>query len=185
MKDVARQRGSVNASPRFTEEWFAEGSCIALGRLAASTHNLSGDVVEVGSWQGRSTLALAQAVAPTAVHAVDTWRGSLGEVSEVLAGQRDVFAEFLVNTADTPNITPHRQDWRDYFTEHPAPIRLGFIDALHTYEEVRDQLATMRPLVVPGGLLCGDDNHHPPIQQAVLDAFGTAYITATLWWVAL
>lgn len=166
--------------PQFTEAWFSEQSCAALADLAKQTEGLDGTVVEVGSWQGCSTLALAGAV-DDVVRAVDTWNGSTGEISEQIASDRDVYAEFLENTKGR-NIRPYRMDWRDYIAEHDEPIRLLFLDGLHTYEEVRDQLAAFLPRMVPGGIVCGDDAHHPPIQRAVIERFPDAQVAASLWW---
>jgi hypothetical protein len=129
-------------------------------------------------------MALARAVVPSVVRAVDTWQGSIGEISEVIARDRDIFSTFTANTAGL-NVHPYRMDWRLYFDNNNERLRFCFIDGLHTYEEVRDQLAVIRPRMLPGGIICGDDNHHPPIQQAVIEAFGNAPVTATLWWVQL
>lgn len=182
MNANARPPGSGPVSPLFHENWFDEPSCAALADLARSTNHLTGDVVEIGSWEGRSTIALAAAVEPKVVHAVDTWQGSKGEVSELLAAERDVYATFLANT-DGLNIRAYRMPWRTYIERHPTrPIRFCFIDGLHTYEEVRDQIDAVVPLIVEGGIVCGDDNHHPPIQQAVVERFPDAEVTATLWW---
>lgn len=57
----------------FREEWFGVASQQALVKLARRTAHLEGRVVEIGSWEGRSTVALANAVWPTTVDAVDTW----------------------------------------------------------------------------------------------------------------
>ncbi len=171
----------VSPALTFHEDWFSDWSCDALAKLAGLTADLAGDVVEVGSWEGRSTIALAAAVTPDVVHAVDTWQGSTGEISEQLAAERDVFATFTENTAGL-NVEAHRMDWRDYFAERQTPIRFAFIDALHTYDEVKAQIETIRPLLVKGGVICGDDNHHPPIQQAITDTLGDANLLATLWW---
>jgi hypothetical protein len=137
--------------PTFHEDWFSDASCEALANLAQQTNHLPGIVLELGSWEGRSTVALAAAVKPAVVRAVDTWRGSEGEISELLAQERDVFATFQANTNGL-NVQPYRMDWREYFAVHPERIRLAFVDALHTYEEVRDQIATIVPLMVPGGI---------------------------------
>lgn len=165
----------------FTEDWFGVHSCEALAGLYKRVSDLEGDIVEIGCWEGRSTIALASACKPATVHAVDTWEGSPGEVSASLAASRDVYATFCENTAGL-NITPHRMGWRDYLPTS-GPIRFVHIDAEHTYEEVRDNIDAVRPLMVSGGVICGDDNHHPPVQQAVLEAFGDAFLQATLWWV--
>ncbi len=163
---------------QFTEEWFSPESCTALAELARSTEGLPGRVVEIGSWEGRSTVALAEAV--DHVEAVDTWLGSPGEISADLAAQRDVYAAFQRNTLGLP-VTAHRMDWREYLATTDEPFRFCFIDGLHTYEEVQEQIAAVLPRMTPGGVLCGDDAHHPPVARAVLEAFPDAERAATLW----
>ena len=167
----------------FTEEWFCTESQAALASLADRTSHLDGAVIEVGCWEGRSTIALANAVHPAVVHAVDTWQGSPGEISADLASQRDVYATFCdnIDQSTAGNVEPHRMGWREFFATWDGPIRLIHIDATHTYDEVRDNIQTALPFVVPGGVIAGDDNHHPPIQQAVWDTLGNAWLTATLW----
>jgi predicted O-methyltransferase YrrM len=104
------------------------------------------------------------------VHAVDTWQGSKGEISEELAAGRDVYATFAANVValTAGNVVPCRQDWRDY-ADDTTPIRFCFIDAEHSYREVHDQIAWAWPLISPGGILCGDDVHHGPVHDAVYD----------------
>lgn len=169
----------------FTEDWFPQASCEAIAQLVRLTAGVDGSIVEVGCWEGRSTIALARAVYPEVVNAVDTWQGSPGEISAEIASGRDVYARFLENVASSSsvNIEPHRMGWREYFAAHKDPVRFCHIDATHSYEEVRDNIAAAREALAPGGIICGDDAHHPPVQQAVLEAFGDANLLATLWWV--
>ena len=167
----------------FTEDWFGEASQKALARLFRSVRLIDGDVVEIGSWEGRSSVALATAAAPAIVRCVDTWRGSPGEISAELAAERDVFSTWQANTAHLANVAAYRMGWREYAASYIGATRLVFIDAEHTYEEVSDTIAAFRPHMVKGGVICGDDNHHPPVQQAVLEAFGDAHLEATVWWV--
>lgn len=172
----------------FTEDWFSEASQVALGLLFDRVRDLNGAVVEVGCWEGRSTVALANACHPAALHAVDTWQGSPGEISADLAQERDVLATFKSNVGELTqgNVEIHRMGWRDYFDLHHCgsnPIRFLHIDATHTYSEVFDNIAAALPHLVPGAVVCGDDVHHPPIQRAVLDHFGAYGKVATLWWV--
>lgn len=171
-------------SDRFGEMWFGPESQKVLARLAESVAHLDGSIVEVGCWTGRSTVALANAVHPEHVRAVDTWNGSPGEISEQLAAERDVYEAFARNVEDCTggNVDPYRMDWRTYFAEHSDPVKFCHIDAAHTYDEVADNIRAVLPLLVPGGIICGDDNHHPPVQHAVLDTLGNATIEATLWW---
>ena len=176
----------VVADLTFHEEWFCEKSQETLARLFGLVAVDTGQVVEVGSWEGRSTVALAAAAAPVQVRAVDTWRGSPGEPSAELAGERDVYATFAANTAHLDNLSAFRMGWREYVSAGLiGPTRFLFIDAEHSYREVHDTIQAWRPHMLPGSIMCGDDNHYPPVQQAVLDAFGDANLEATLWWVQL
>ena len=76
--------------------------------------------------------------------------------------------------------------WRDYFAADDSPCRFVFIDAEHSYDEVRATLDVVIPLVVSGGIICGDDVHHPPVRQALIDTFGP-YVPwiANLWFAKL
>lgn len=167
----------------FTEEWFSPESQQALAELYSKVAHLPGDVIEVGCWEGRSTVALANACHPEHVQAIDTWAGSPGEISADLAQGRDVYATFAGNieTLTAGNVTPHRMGWRQYLADTRGPVKFIHIDAEHTYTEVRDTIEAVRPLMVPGGVICGDDNHHPPIQDAVRDTLGNAWLCASLW----
>jgi len=170
----------------FREDWFGEASQQALIDLYGLVEHLEGDIVEIGSWEGRSTIALANAAKPAIVHAVDTWRGSPGEISADLAAEpgRDVRATFLANVefATAGNVEDHCCSWREFFAGHDRPIRMAFIDAEHSYREVFDNLTEVLARLVPGGVVCGDDMHHPPVRQAVLDLLPDAQAIATLWW---
>lgn len=180
---------TLTVVPGFTENWFAEPSQEALAGLARSVSGVDGLIVEIGSWEGRSTIALANAVYPVCVKAVDTWEGSPGEISEALASRRDVFARFTANIAHYTrgNVDAYRMGWREWMDrwENFSDVRfaLVFIDAEHTYEEVRDTINAVLPLMAEGGIVCGDDAHHPPIRQALDEVFGLASLefTATLW----
>ena len=165
----------------FNEEWFCQQSQDALAKLADRTAGLAGAVIEVGCWEGRSTVALADAVYPEVVHAVDTWEGSPGEPSWELAHDRDVYATFSENT-DGLNIKAHRMPWQSFFDAWAGPVRFCHIDAEHTYEQVRGNIEAVLPYLVDGGVLCGDDAHHPPVLAAATEVLGTVNRAATLWW---
>lgn len=169
----------------FHEEWFPKESQQVLAALARSVADVPGEIIEVGSWEGRSTIALANAVCPRKVHAVDTWAGSPGEVSSDLASRRDVFAQFCSNIVQWTkgNVVTHRMGWREYAAGFTGPVALLFIDAEHTYREVFDNVTAFLPYCRPGSVVCGDDAHHPPIRQALDDLFGPGEWSqeATVW----
>ena len=167
---------------RFHEDWLPAESCVALQRLVHHTRRVRGDIIEIGSWEGKSTIALATAAAPDRVRAVDTWLGSPGEDSERLAASRDVYAQFCENTAHLDNIDVYRMGWRDFAKGYKGRIRLLFIDAEHTYEEVSDTIVAFLPYMREGGIICGDDVNQPPVRTAVLDTLGDGSSHASIWY---
>jgi predicted O-methyltransferase YrrM len=177
----------LDPQPGFTEEWFGEEAQKGLASLAASVADVPGLVIEIGSWEGRSTVALANAIWPRSMTAVDTWQGSPGEPSAEIAAGRDIYKQFLQNVAvmTKGNVYPRPLPWRQWILEVTEPLAFVFIDAEHTYTEVRDCIEAVRPHMSPGGIICGDDAHHPPVQRAVIGAFGDASLWASVWWVKL
>lgn len=168
----------------FHEDWYGPSGIMALRAAYVRTFGVEGRIIEVGCWEGRSTIGLARACHPEIVHAVDTWEGSPGEVSAELAAQRDVYAQFLENigSATAGNVVPFRMDWRTYFAQESGPIRFLHIDATHTYDEVKANIEAALPDLVVGGVICGDDRHHPPVAQAVFDVLGAYQFESNLWW---
>jgi predicted O-methyltransferase YrrM len=155
----------------FTEDWF-DGNCRdRLANLGREVSDIPGLVIEIGSWEGRSTCALANAIHPRPVVAVDTWNGSPGEISAELAATRDVYARFTQNIKELTggNVVVVRKGWREHVPTITEKVALCFIDAEHTYVEVHDNIAAILPLMSPGGIICGDDIQHPPVREAVMD----------------
>ena len=157
-------------SPAFTEDWFGELSQDRLAQLGRDVEHVEGIIIEIGSWEGRSTCVLANAIRPRPVIAVDTWAGSPGEVSAELATQRDVYGQFITNVKVLTggNVVPVRKGWREFVPTIDDPVALCFIDAEHTYREVYDNIEAILPLMAPGGIICGDDAGHPPVREAVM-----------------
>lgn len=163
----------------FTEAWFSPTNCERLAELGRSVADVAGDIVEFGSWEGRSSIALAESVSPRQVQCVDTWEGSPGEISSELAAERDVYAQFCANTSGL-NIVAHKMGWREFAVR---PIALLFIDFEHTYQELYDCLTAYIPHLGSGGVICGDDVQHPPIRQALSDCFDPldVEVVGTVW----
>jgi len=57
-------------------------------------------------------------------------------------------------------------------------LDLVFIDALHDYDHVLQDIRLWQPQIRPGGILCGDDYDNvkcPDVKRAVVDVFGDGY----------
>ncbi len=130
-------------------------------------------IIEVGSYLGRTTRALADA-SEGLVYTIDLfeWPGFIGQVRDL------IFAGRVLPLLDTPDLPRPLQDVR---------ADLLWIDGGHDVEDVRRDLARYVPLVRPGGLVCGHDysKHHPGVIQAVDQRFGRVSHLRTLWWVTV
>lgn len=159
--------------PEMLAEYAAIPGMVPLNRcfhlyLMAISSSPSGDVIEIGSWQGRSTAFLARACADSdngVVHAVDTFLGNPGtEHLYAVDGSRDSLeANFRHNIARaglTDRVVTHATTSARAATrirQETDRARLIFIDGEHTYDAVRADLAEYADLLMPGGLLVFDD----------------------------
>jgi predicted O-methyltransferase YrrM len=152
-------------------------------RQQASIHK---NIVEIGSFMGRSTIALAENTRGQ-VTAVDTWAGSdEPEHKKMLEGKPEdwLFQEFLKNTTGLPNILAVRMKSLDAASYMgPQKFDMIFIDASHDYENVKADILTWRELLTPGGLLCGHDFHTgaPGVVQAVNELVPGARGYESIW----
>lgn len=142
-------------------------------------------IVEVGSWKGRSTKALAMATKGV-VYAVDNWRGNGGDdLTGVEARERGADAikkEFRANLA--AEIASGKVVIVDVDHAEAAPLLrslmmdgpgadLVFIDGDHTKAAVKRDIQNFRPFVRPGGKLSGHD--YSPLEPGVVDAIKEAF----------
>src|SRR5208282_2237514 len=152
----------------------------------ASKHN---KIVEIGSWIGCSTRALADNC-PGTVLAVDTWRGTLSEPGMVQFMQDKpedwLLQHFLRNTAGCTNITTHRNEsWIAAELLKNEEFDMIFIDASHDYDNVKRDILAWGSLLAPGGLLCGHDYHvgtHGVI-QAVDELLDGVKVHDSIWYI--
>lgn len=173
--------------PFYTEHWYSEQQAARLAQLAFATDGLTGIVVEIGCWQGISTIVLAQAVAPVELIAIDHWQGQVeAPHTQKLAQARDIFAEFTANLAAAgvlDRVCIIRGDWADGLTQLGAqPVRFAHLDDGHTTEAVTGQIRALWPLFQRGGILAGDDWGWPSVRAAVVAELPGAYAEGNLWW---
>lgn len=149
-------------------------------------------VVEVGAWYGRSVIYLAQRAQavgkPLKIFAVDTFAGS-AEHDEELRGKHPghLFHHFVTNTYAarvahmvTPMTMTSLQAARLF---GPRSVFAVFIDAEHTYDAVRADIAAWRPAIVQGGYISGHDYLWDPstVKRAVDEAFPARELQGSTW----
>jgi predicted O-methyltransferase YrrM len=143
----------------------AGGVLYRLARMVAPTPN----VVELGSWKGRSTAWLAHGLRDRGagrVVAIDTWAGTSNEPqhAQLLAsyGPDQLYQEFLGNLRGL-GLEAQVEPWRMTTVEaarrwdRGASIGLLHIDADHSYEGVRADFEHWSPFVAAGGIVVFDD----------------------------
>ena len=159
---------SENPKPVFTGEWvaFALSDQIALTELIRRIARPGCRMAEVGSWLGTgSTQVFLKELDPfsdTELFCIDTWRGS-GNVQRHLdfVARYDAYGTFLKNAAQAKSrtrLTPMQMtSIAAAATFADATLDFVFIDADHSYEAAKADIAAWKSKVKPGGILCGHD----------------------------
>ncbi len=165
--------------------WMAweELAYLATKAKAANT------VVELGSWKGRSTKAMAM-TCKGKIYAVDSWKGSTnGDATGVEAderGRETIKGEFFDNVA-----TEHRNvipiDCEHAFAgtalKHLAgSVDYQFIDGDHAYEHVKRDIKTALTLAAPGGIISGHDLNEEAVKRACDELLpGYSHVVGSIW----
>ena len=161
--------------------WMTSQELDWLAQQAAKSHY----IVEVGSWRGRSTTAIANHMLGE-LWCVDAWKGKLSMDDEAMyPGSEEEAAqaerEFLVNMKE--HIAINRlyilkgsSDMAvDYLMANHGPVfDFIFIDADHSYEAVHHDIVEYGKLLQVGGILAGHDNWMPGVEQAVKELLPNA-----------
>lgn len=188
----------------FHENWYSSVQAHHIGELATTMRD-KGMCMEIGCWEGFSTSYIANAIFPTQLICIDTWQGSVNESTDhpsvIESGKRDVYRRFRENmqTLTKGNYLTYQYDWREIV---PILKNAGYafsfvhIDAEHDYQSVYDCIAVIYPLMVQGGLMCGDDftsankeriDLGGGVEKAVRDFFEPKGITIhsanNAWWI--
>lgn len=165
--------------------WMSDAELSFLAELASKSKR----ILEVGSYKGRSTRALADNTSGKVI-CVDPWDGCFqvyrGNVH--YNGDNTTFSEFYCYLND--HIKSGKVSYkRDLFQNlsFDEPFDLIFIDALHFYEDVkRDTLHALK--FIDKGILAGHDyspNYWEGVEKAVKEIFGEVKVKDTIWWVEL
>jgi predicted O-methyltransferase YrrM len=139
-------------------------------------------IVEIGSYLGRSTRALAENTSGI-VYAIDKWTSS--EELPMYDFEEEVhFSRFRRNVEDliasgkcVPIIADHRAG---------VPINeiadMVFIDGSHSYEAAKDDILKWLPIT--RSLICGHDYDYPTVKQAIAETLGNvnAVENTNIWW---
>jgi predicted O-methyltransferase YrrM len=132
--------------------------------LSALAKDALADIVEIGCYRGRSTIALSWGAVESGrlVHSVDphqpttgVYGGKFGPADRE-AYYRNMLASGMAQRAALINLTSEQagRSWH-------GPIGLLFLDGDHRYEAVRRDIDVWVPHLVAGGVVVFDDASDP------------------------
>lgn len=187
--------------PIINQDWYSNNQCNKLTELYKEVKDLSGLIIENGCWEGKSTMALANACYPEELLCNDTWEGNIEEAkvsgvehpTVILVKTQNVYENFIKNMDlfTKKNYKVVKQDCLEWLPTITEPIKFCHIDASHDYYSVKKTIDLVKPLMVEGGIMCGDDypcdyeSHAGGVYRAVNESFPNVNVFERLWWVKM
>ena len=160
-----------SAWPRISpvQGWLAKREAYLLFKVARTSVPGS-SIVEIGSYKGRSTIALANGVqAGVQIFAIDP---HTGDKTEVEAGQLiDTFTEFLSNVQEYDSIVPIRNLSVNAVQEvrkRTQNVDILFIDGWHSEEAVNEDINSWIPLCSNQFTIIFDDWHQCEVSRGII-----------------
>ena len=144
-------------------------------------------IVEIGSFRGRSTRAMADNSSPdTKIYCVDPWTGFYAGVHPPLSTYvYNYFAENLADHIVSDKVIPIRE-FSDCFDipELKGSVDFFFIDGDHSYEGCKFDIQLAKQYIRTGGIIAGHDyvNTWPDVMRAVESEFYRIDLDDTIWW---
>jgi predicted O-methyltransferase YrrM len=156
------------------EGWFSPDQVARLAKGAAAVPP-GGRIVEIGSFRGRSTIAIARSTLPgVEIVAVDPHAGTDRGPQEIdgfaaaAAEDHDAFLANLDRAGVRDRITYVRRFSHEALAEVGGPVDLLLVDGAHRLTPARQDLRSWGGRVAPGGILL------------VHDAFSSVGVTAAI-----
>jgi hypothetical protein len=145
--------------------WLGYDEAVSLYRLARSIKNPKPVVVEIGSWQGKSSVVLGKALLGTSASffCIDPFTGeavdpeTASSTNATKLPLRQVFSH-NIRKNKVENVVQVIENYSFKAVEGwTAPIDMLFIDGNHEYSAVRQDFDLWTPFLVAGGILVMDD----------------------------
>jgi len=178
-----RYSGVFIANAQKLGEWMNDEELLWLARRAKKSKVF----IELGSWFGKSSTAIADNLPPGGVlYCIDTWLGSQAERDTNHAQAREMdgdfaYNEFLKNlwrhveTGTLITLRMHGVHAAKLLLEMGVKADTIFIDAGHLKHEVKEDTFNLAPLMAEGAVICGHDYGRPewpPVTEAINEIFG-------------
>jgi predicted O-methyltransferase YrrM len=158
-KELGSRLAAVEGWLRLREAWALHQSAVETSRRVESPV-----AVELGSWKGRSTIALASGLSPGVLYAIDPH-------ARLTENKEETFSEFLANI-DRAGVTDRVRPLRT--TSHEAraaflegAVHLLFVDASHLYKDVLQDIDDWTPALCEDAVVAFNDPFDDGVAKAL------------------
>ena len=162
IEDLERELQSVNG-------WLSRNEIRFLYETARAAKG-EGVILEIGSWQGKSTICLGRGSgegAKVPIYAVDPHQDSY--VHEDIVGRGvstfEIFKNNIKKAGVDGLVTPIVKKSEDGVKGWNTPILFLWIDGDHRYDEVKKDFDLWSPFVVEGGVVAFHDSNYDDVQR--------------------
>lgn len=150
--------------------------------------------VEVGCKEGRTTGHILKSVPGSYAVAIDPWMAQDASDDPTKETYKEwdfskIEAEFWANVGENARVKMRRETSEEAAKAMAdGAFDLVFIDALHDYEHVKQDIALWWPKVRRGGIISGHDFNHKwtGVERAVAEAFSLMHVGVhqdSVWYV--
>lgn len=166
----------------FTSDWFTQripeirGSIAKLGRPPER-------ILEIGSWEGRSSIWFLESYPAASMTCVDTWAGSTEHSADQKNGLFERFVSNIAKAGVSDRVTRVRgPSQKMLFGLEPESFDVVYVDGAHEAPAALSDIVTSWNLLKPGGIMLVDDYlggspGQDPLElpRMAVDAFCTVY----------
>lgn len=151
------------------ENWISNKDKSIIELLLFSTIDKEGITMELGCWQGQTSVILANDIYPEILYCIDHWEGNIEE--EKFTGEthytteqiklRDVYKEFIdnMNSLTNKNYIVFKDTHEHYLSTFKGNIKFAFVDGSHDYQSVKNTILLLLPHIIEKGVIIFDDYH--------------------------
>jgi len=140
-----------------------------LEKLASQSKDI---IVEIGSFQGRSTVGLAKGSKKgnkCQIYAIDKWSNEKVNGTSNVFISKESFLNNLKNSNVDNIVTPVHSTSNEAFKDWDKKIGMLFIDGDHSYQGVKNDIRWC-DFVIPGGIIAFHDYLSPKYDNSVIRA---------------
>lgn len=164
---------------KLIQGWMSDGELSFLAEQASKAQT----ILEIGSWQGRSTRALADNSSDnTLIVAVDPWNYKIGGGFKSDMETYSMFRRNLKKHLESEKVIPVQKLFKDY---HSAiKFDFIFIDGDHFARQVKHDINKSLTLLNEGGIIAGHDycDVWPDVKKVVDSIFPNVNLVESIWW---